>query len=410
MARLNTTSPRKRQEPPPRATPQPQRGSGSLARTTGISNKEHGRGLRVTTSAETSSTKSSVGVFGDMGTSTNGKQSQKKGNGKGKENNSTDFQIFYDSDAFVEQEAEESEGEEESSIASENSSSLSASASSSLSSPFSHSASSHTSSDSLPSHDAKGKNPLRLAHVNSMILPLSQQQPARTTRRPTTTTTTPATATSTRTPKPEEIDNYDKENDPIEQEPEDDAVSSLTRSSSDTSSRRSPIRRNNSQTSGKDRRTGPLFSKYRQHETVEERGDSDEDEENAIDDSLNDFVVSDNEDLSYDGTSSIDDLEEEEKEIKNIPSSPPPSRPRRRLVRGRRLAPRVESEPVSEAEAKKPCEAPSHRGQSPVESKIASLPSPGVETQDNGNISDKLGHLNLEDNDPSCQLLQGLNK
>lgn len=338
----------------------------------------------------------------------NGKQSQKKGKGKGK--HSTDFQIFYDSDAFVEREAEESEGEEESSIASENSSSLSASASSSSSSssPFSHSASSHTSSDSLPSHDAKGKNPLRLAHVNSMILPLSQQQPARSTRRP--TATTPATTISTRTPKPEEIDNYDKENDPIEQEPEDDAVSSLTRSSSDASSRHAPIRRNNSQTSGKDRRTGPLFSKYRQHETVEEQGDLEENEDDAIDDSLNDFVVSDNEDLSYDGTSSIDDLEEEEKETKNIPSSPPPSRPRRRLVRGRRPAPRVESEPESEAEAKKPCEVPSHRGQTPVESTIASLPSPGVETQDNGNISDRLGHLNLEDNDPSCQLLQGLNK
>lgn len=399
MARLNnTTSPRKRQDPPPRAIPQSQQASCFLARTTGISNKEHGHWT--TTSAETSSTKGSVGGLGDIGTSMHRKQSQKK---KGK--NSTDFRIFYDSDAFVEREAEESEGEEGSSIAS----SLSASSSSS---PFSHSASSHTSSDSLQSHDVKTKNPLSLAHVNSMILPLSQQ-PARISRRPTTatatTTTTTATAARITSPEPEETDNYDKENEPIEQEPEDDTVSSLTRSSSDASSRTAPIRRNNSQTSGKDRRTGPLFSTYRQRETVEEQGDSEVDVDNGIDDSLNDFVVSDNEDLSYQETSGSDDSEEEE-ERKKTPSSPPLSRPKRRLMRGRRPAPRLESEPQSGAEVEKSWKTPSHRGQSPVESTDAPLPSPGVKPQDNGIITDKLGDLNLEDNDPSCQLLQGLNE
>ena len=373
MARLNTTSrtqdPRSLQDKP-----------GFLARTTGIS-KEHRQNASMET---TSLSRSTTGLSGNTGT-LNRKQSQKQ-----KAKNTTDFPIFYDSDAFIEKQAEESDNDEDEGMASGNSSIISPT--SSVSSPFSRSMSSDTSRDSL-GNEPKNKNPLRLTHVNSMILPLSQQQ-ARHTRRPTTTTATTTTETTApgpgaRSPKPEESDNYDKENDPIEQEPEDHV--SLTRSSSDASSRRAPSR-NDSQTSSRNR-NGPPFSQRE----VDERGSSDDD---AFDDSLNDFIVSDNEDLSYQQSSASEDSEEE---TKKVPSPPPASRPGRRLMRGRRPAPRV-SESESELEAEK-----SRKSPLPAASPAA-LSSGGGKSRNNGNITDQLGDLHLQDNDPSSQLLHGLNR
>lgn len=378
MARLNTTS---RKQGPRSLQEQP----GFVAKTTGIS-KEH----RQNTSMETSSlSRSATGLGGSSGT-LNRKQSQKQ-----KNKNTMDFPIFYDSDAFIEKEAEETDNnndeEEDDGINSSSSSIMSPS--SSVSSAFSRSMSSDTSRDSL-GHESKNKNPLRLTHVNSMILPLSQQQ-ARHTRRPTNTTTTTTTNASTTTPgtgagspKPEENDNYDKENDPIEQEPEDDF--SLSRSSSGASSRRGPSR-NNSNASSRNR-TRPQFSQRE----VDERASSDDD---AFDESLNDFIVSDNEDISYQESSASEDSEEEERKA---PSPPPAARPGRRLMRGRRPAPRVSD---SEAEVE-----PRKSKKSPLPAASPTSLSSGGKSHDNDNITDQLGDLHLQDNDPSSQLLQGLSR
>lgn len=312
--------------------------------------------------SETRSTKSSASGMSDLkGTSIIRKQSQKTGKNK-KKGSGGDFPIFYDSDALVENEAEETEDERNSASPS--------------SSPFSASSSS---TGTCPSHDEKTKNPLKLARVNSLLLPLSQQVPSR------------------RQTRKSELYDYAKENDPVEQVEEDDSVSSLTRSASDASSRRSPVRRNTRQTP-----ESPQFLTYRQREMEEE--DPDDSEDNGFD-SMDDFIVSDNEDVNFNGSSGSETEEEK------APSPRP--QPKRRLLRGRRPAPKPESEPEEVEDAKKPREVPLYKEQSPTEDTMPPLRSDPKHTQlsqKSLNITDKLSDLNLEDNGSSCQLARELNE
>lgn len=202
-----------------------------------------------------------------------------------------------------------------------------------------------------------------------------------------------------------EIHDYAKENDPIEEPGDDDLhAASLSRSSSDASSRRGPVQRNSRQSpGGRSLRHDLSFSSYRQRETEEE---SEDPEDNGSD--LEGFIVSDNEDVSYHGTSSESESAEEEEKV----PSPPP-KPRRRLMRGRRPASKEVSKPEPEPEIKeakrKSWKVPKEK--SPIVYEMPSL-EPGPKRNENGlNITEELDHLNLgdHDNDPSSQLFNDLN-
>ena len=139
---------------------------------------------------------------------------------------------------------------------------------------------------------------------------------------------------------------------------------------------------------------------YREPETEgeeEEVGGADSDDNGF--DSLDDFIVSDNEELSYHGGSESEDEVE-------VPSPPqPPPTTRRRLFRGRR--------PDSDGEAKEELEQPSQKKEPSLESlrlSESTLPSlmsdsESKEVSQNGlNIAEEMDSLSLENNDPSSQL------
>ncbi|KAL4996055.1 SprT-like family-domain-containing protein [Aspergillus recurvatus] len=218
---------------------------------------------------------------------------------------------------------------------------------------------------------AKKATPLKLARTNSMILPLPQQPRARTSRK-------------------SELYNYDKENDPLEEEL-DPEPTSLSRNPSDASStRRSPTRG----------RTTQQFTTYRQPQQESE-------DENEIDDSfdsLDDFIVSDNDEPSYHETSE-DEFEEEEEEHK---ASPPPTQ-RRRLFRGRRPNPTLELQNALRESSQRP----DLRLEPSVPAAIA-IPSPKRNSvsrrlfQKEADVFEKMDRLNLGDSDPSSQLQNDL--
>ncbi|KAL2009819.1 hypothetical protein VTN00DRAFT_5626 [Thermoascus crustaceus] len=96
------------------------------------------------------------------------------------------------------------------------------------------------------------------------------------------------------------------------------------------------------------------FSQYRQPPAEIEETDEEEENESEDDgfDSLDDFIVSDNEEISYYDTSDAlddddDDDDEEENEIKEPPPQP---KSRRRLIRGRRPRSPEEEEPARKEE------------------------------------------------------------
>lgn len=358
MARLNNTpSPQKRQEArvPPGAQAKPERGLSEfpLPKTTVNSTS---RGLF----AETRTIKNNGATKGPSLART---QSQKKSK------SSIDFQIFPDSDALFDNEAEETE--EEYSTASE----------SHTSSPtFSPS----SSIGSISSHD-KTKNPLKLAHVNSMLLPMPLP---------------PSPVRHRRQTRKSELLDYAKENDPVEQPGDDDLeAASLSRSSSDASSRRAPAQSNLRQTLG---------GSNRQRETEEE--DSGDSEDNGSD--LEGFIVSDDEDVSFNDASENDSAEEEKI------SSPPP-KPRRRLMRGRR--PGSTEEPKPEPKPEPELREPKRKSWTvPKEKSPAMNIMPSSEpgptsmrlSQESFNINEELDNLSLGDNDidPSSQLFNDLNE
>ncbi|EAW06871.1 SprT family zinc-dependent metalloprotease [Aspergillus clavatus NRRL 1] len=226
----------------------------------------------------------------------------------------------------------------------------------------------------------KPSKPLKLAHVNSLLLPLSQQPRNR-----------PA----------QKLETYDyaKENDPVDEE-EEDTTPTISRHSSNASTRQSPARRNARQDRAKDG-DHHKFLKYRQtQETVSEDDDGSHDDSLG---SLEDFIVSDDEELSYHATSEEDS---EEEEIQKKVISPP--RPRRRLMRGRRQNLEVQVEEalaVSYGEELRlepslPAAMTVPASKLQVESKRWS--------QKDGGISEEIHNLTLEDNDPADQLPKDL--
>lgn len=429
MARLNNTpSPRKR-EYPRRALKLPSRlerglSEGLFARATG----ENETTTTTKSSYLSSSASSREGVLGGKQPQSQGKKTR-----KGKNSDGADFPIFYDSDALFEREAEETDNDDDSDDDNENregeeeEEEEGTSGSPASSSLFSSSRSSESSGASAHSHAPKAtisKDPLKLTHVNSLLLSGSVFQQARNHRH-------------RRAPRKSETIDYDKENDPVElpgdeeeerqTQREGDTVSHLTRNSSDASSRRVPGRRDSRQTVG---RNNGLFSTYRRQQPREHDMEEEEDEEEGTsedngsdDDSLDDFIVSDNEEVSYHETSSVGgetEDEDEGKKIQRIPSSPhSPPKPRRRLMRGRRPAAKQESESEEEAKAepepevKKSWKAPSNKEQLPIGDTIR-CSTPGSRhsqmSQKGFNIAEELDHLNLDDNDASCQLVQDLNE
>ncbi|KAL3430843.1 SprT-like family-domain-containing protein [Aspergillus tetrazonus] len=217
---------------------------------------------------------------------------------------------------------------------------------------------------------AKKATPLKLARTNSMILPVPQQPRARTSRK-------------------SELYNYDKENDPLEEEL-DPEPTSLSRNPSDASStRRSPTRS----------RAAQQFTTYRQSQQESENENENDDSYNSLDD----FIVSDNDEPSYHETSE-DESEEEEEEHK----VPPPTQ-RRRLFRGRRPNPTHELENALRESSRRP----DLRLEPSVPAAIA-VPSPKRNSvsrklfQKEADVSEKMDRLNLEDGDPSSQLQNDL--
>ncbi|KKK25041.1 hypothetical protein AOCH_003061 [Aspergillus ochraceoroseus] len=226
---------------------------------------------------------------------------------------------------------------------------------------------------------SKKASPLKLARANSLILPLPQAPRARTNRK-------------------SELYNYDKENDPVEEVVEEETPS-LSRNPSDASStRRSPTRSRNPQ----------QFTRYRQQEPNSGDESGEEDSFN----SLEDFIVSDNEELSYHETSG-DETEEErqhrEPQSPPPPPPPPPLPPRRRLFRGRRADPTVELEKALLESAKNP-----DLRLEPSLPAAITIPSPTRNRiprklfQNHTEVSEKMDRLKLDDFDPSSQLQQDL--
>ncbi|KAL4874512.1 SprT-like family-domain-containing protein [Aspergillus karnatakaensis] len=211
----------------------------------------------------------------------------------------------------------------------------------------------------------KKATPLKLARTNSMILPLPQQARARTNRK-------------------SELYNYDKENDPLEEEL-DPEPPSLSRNPSDASSTRSPTRNRNTQ----------QFSNYRQPQPPPES----EDENDTSSDSLDDFIVSDNDEPSYHETSE-DETSEEEEEHK----SPPPTQ-KRRLFRGRRPDPTAEIEnALRESSLRTDLRLePSLPAAISTSSPRRDRVSRKLFRQDT-DVSEKMDNLILSDGDPSSQL------
>ncbi|PWY94393.1 hypothetical protein BO94DRAFT_563051 [Aspergillus sclerotioniger CBS 115572] len=161
-----------------------------------------------------------------------------------------------------------------------------------------------SSSRSLLTED-RTTDPLKLSQVNSLLLPLSHQP-------------------RNRSPRKSVGYNYDKENDPVDGEEQEDEGSSLSRNSS-TASNRPAARTIARQTPPR----GRSRTRYRDHQQPETKSD-DEGGENGFD-SMDDFIVSDNEEISYHETSDDETSEQEEKQ-----PTPSPPRTRKRLLRGRR--------------------------------------------------------------------------
>ncbi|KAL2865578.1 SprT family zinc-dependent metalloprotease [Aspergillus lucknowensis] len=211
---------------------------------------------------------------------------------------------------------------------------------------------------------AKKATPLKLglARANSIILPLPQQPRTRTNRK-------------------SELYNYDKENDPAEEEL-DAEPPSLSRNPSDASSTRSPVRNRNTQ----------QFTAYRQAHP-ESENENDDDSFNSLDD----FIVSDNDDLSYHGTSD-DETEEEQHNVS------PPLTQRRRLFRGRR--------PNSTIDLENALRESSHRPGLRLEPSLPeAIATPSLKPDTvsrklfQADVSEKMKSLKLQDNyDPSSQL------
>lgn len=210
---------------------------------------------------------------------------------------------------------------------------------------------------------------LKTTQVNSLLLPLQRHR-----QRPSVKV---------------ETDDYDKENDVVEENFTEPLATSLERVP-----QRSPTRRN--------RNTPRSHGRSQEYHTPLREMNAETEEEDDVGDnsfnSLEDFVVSDNEDISYHETS------ESETEPEKAPTPPPPTSTRKRLMRGRKPSP----DTVPKGPNGDPLKAPS-----PVEAKTSdaikshSTPkeTPKHVFQDDLHLSTKLNKLVLDDdNEPASQL------
>ncbi|PYI02641.1 hypothetical protein BO78DRAFT_472462 [Aspergillus sclerotiicarbonarius CBS 121057] len=235
--------------------------------------------------------------------------------------------------------------------------------------------SSFSSSRSLSTED-RTTDPLKLSQVNSLLLPLSQQP-------------------RNRSPRKSVGYNYDKENDPIDGEEQGDEGSSLSRNSS-SASNRSPARSIARQIPPR----GRSRTRYPDHQQPETESDNEE-SENGFD-SMDDFIVSDNEEVSYHETSDDETPEEEGQEKQPTPSPP---RTRKRLMRGKWPTPEIEPTlPDS-----------SHKETLHMEPSLPATmtravpkldPKPKKLFQNELDVLDRLNDLRLDNGEPS-QLEQG---
>ncbi|EPS33284.1 hypothetical protein PDE_08246 [Penicillium oxalicum 114-2] len=175
----------------------------------------------------------------------------------------------------------------------------------------------------LPKKQKKART-LKAANVNSLLLPITQ---------------TPRQ----RPPVKLETDDYEKENDILENTPEQNReTQSPTESASPTRQTLSrPLRE--IPTDRAPRADKKALRRYDAESETE--GDS---EDNSFD-SLDDFIVSDNEDPSFHETSAS---ETEEEKLPSPP--PPPPSVRRRLMRGRRPSPDLRTDQTDDKPLSKP--------------------------------------------------------
>ncbi|PYH46824.1 uncharacterized protein BP01DRAFT_390499 [Aspergillus saccharolyticus JOP 1030-1] len=244
-------------------------------------------------------------------------------------------------------------------------------------------------------------DPLRLSQINSLsAASLSQPPPSPRRSRPT---------------RKQETYNYDKENDPIEHEQDEDRdVPSLSRNPSDASSSRSTTRRSADARPTLGRGTTNNRQRPASYRRSEPESADDESEQDNDEDSMADFIVSDNEDLSYHNTSEDEAEDEIEKPAQPSPS-PPRTAARKRLFRGRRPA-QVEAEIKKDLPEDADTVVPYNvnlKLEPTLPVKLTMVP-PKLEAkprrlfQDEINITEKLNHLHLDNNDPASQLQQEL--
>ncbi|KAE8394167.1 SprT-like family-domain-containing protein [Aspergillus alliaceus] len=239
-------------------------------------------------------------------------------------------------------------------------------------------ASTTRSSDTRSSTEGRTSDPLQLARANSLLMPQSRQSRSRSTRK-------------------SELYDYTKENYPVEEVVEDfsasttsttSSTSSISRNPSDASSmRRSPAKRVVRQTPARNKNSRQ-FRDYRQPINRSE----DEESDDGFN-SLDDFIVSDNNEPSTHETSGGESEHEE------AAKAPSPPRTKRRLVRGRR--------PNPEEEIKKALESSQHNSLRLEPSLPAAVSMPSAAPQasprklfrNTSNIAEKMNNLDLEDDD-----------
>ena len=221
-----------------------------------------------------------------------------------------------------------------------------------------------------PSRKQKKTRTLKATHINSLLLPV--QQGAR--QRPSIKV---------------ETDDYEKEND-VTNEVMDPYAATM-----DVASQRPRNTRNMALTAGRSRADDRALDDLNQ-ETETEEGFLD----NSFN-SLDDFIVSDNDDLSFYETSDSDTEEESQKV--SAPSTPPKPA-RKRLLRGRRPSPDIERKPLKKSPSGTPFSLEPIIPTT-IRLRSGSKSIPKQQFQDDFQLSTKLSKLNIDDESgPASQL------
>lgn len=226
------------------------------------------------------------------------------------------------------------------------------------------------SGNSSPTKQKKTRT-LKAANVNSLLLPIGQ---------------TPRQRPIVKL----ETDDFEKENDIMENTPE---RHTATR---EAPPQASPTRRNIARTPRRSHADNTPLSAQRSQSPESE---TEEDCEDNSFDSLDEFIVSDNEDLSFHETSNS------ETEDEKLPSPPPPPKStRKRLMRGRKPDADTEKKPLRNTSLKAPFRL---EPKIPETLRLPSVDedSPKHMSQEDFNLSTKLKSLDLNgDNEPASQL------